>query len=69
MYQLGSLVVLKKPHACIIKGTHKKANCWEIKRLGADIKLMCQNCDHTIMLSRFSFEKNLAKVIEQKISK
>ena len=26
MYQIGSLVEMKKPHACTIKATGKKAN-------------------------------------------
>nr|MBP9623320.1 DUF951 family protein [Streptococcus sp.] len=29
MYQLGSFVEMKKPHACVIKSTGKKANKWE----------------------------------------
>ncbi|WP_446189066.1 DUF951 family protein, partial [Klebsiella quasipneumoniae] len=37
MYELGSLVEMKKPHACTIKSTGKKANEWEVVRLGADI--------------------------------
>ena len=38
MYTLGDFVEMKKPHACVIKETGKKANRWEITRLGADIK-------------------------------
>lgn len=42
MYELGSHVEMKKPHACTIKATgKKKANDWEITRLGADIKIRC----------------------------
>ena len=41
MYQIGSLVEMKKPHACTIKATGKKANEWEVTRLGADIKICC----------------------------
>ena len=33
MYQIGSLVEMKKPHACTIKETGKKANAWEVIRL------------------------------------
>ena len=29
MYQIGSLVEMKKPHAGTIKATGKKANEWE----------------------------------------
>lgn len=64
MYDLGNFVEMKKPHACIIKSTGKKANCWEIVRVGADIKLSCQNCNHMIMLSRYDFERKLKKILK-----
>lgn len=64
MYQVGSLVELKKPHACIVKATGKKANSWLIKRLGADIKLQCQNCQHEVLMSRYDFERRLKKVMQ-----
>ncbi|AXJ12002.1 DUF951 domain-containing protein [Streptococcus pluranimalium] len=65
MYQIGSKVEMKKPHACIIKETGKKANSWEITRLGADIKLKCTNCQHLVMMSRYDFERKLKKVLSQ----
>ncbi|MET3558051.1 hypothetical protein ABID29_001166 [Streptococcus rupicaprae] len=65
MYQLGSLVEMKKPHACTIKSTGKKANCWEVKRLGADIKIRCTNCDHLVMMARYEFERKLNKIIQE----
>lgn len=64
MYQLNSLVEMKKPHACIIKETGKKTNLWKIIRLGADIKIQCTNCDHIVMLSRHDFERKLKKVMQ-----
>ena len=63
MYELGSLVEMKKPHACTIKATGKKANCWEVVRLGADIKIRCTNCDHVVMMSRYDFERKMKKVL------
>lgn len=63
MYQVGSLVEMKKTHACTIKETGKKANCWEVTRVGADIKIRCSNCDHVVMLSRHDFERKLKKVL------
>ena len=50
MYQVGNFVEMKKPHACTIKSTGKKANRWEITRVGADIKIKCSNCDHLVMM-------------------
>ena len=64
MYQIGSLVEMKKPHACTIKSTGKKANCWEITRVGADIKIKCSNCDHLVMMSRYDFERKMNKIID-----
>ncbi|CAK1224635.1 MULTISPECIES: DUF951 domain-containing protein [Fructobacillus] len=57
-YGLGDLVEMKKPHAC---GT----NAWVVNRLGADIKITCSNCNRTIMLTRFNFEKRLKKVLKK----
>ncbi|MCK8625090.1 DUF951 domain-containing protein [Apilactobacillus xinyiensis] len=58
MYDLHDVVEMKKPHPC---GT----NSWEIIRMGADIKLECQNCGHIIMLSRREFEKKMKKVLKK----
>ena len=57
-YQLGSKVIMKKPHPC-------KANEWEITRIGADIKIKCLNCGRSIMMPRIEFNKKLKKVIEK----
>ena len=56
-YELNSLVIMKKPHAC-------KTNLWKIVRCGIDIKLECANCKRTIMMERLEFEKKLKKVVE-----
>ena len=67
MYELGTFVEMKKPHACTIKSTGKKANRWEVVRMGADIKIRCSNCEHVVMMSRYDFERKMKKVIEQLI--
>ncbi|UNV67556.1 DUF951 family protein [Streptococcus oralis] len=64
MYQVGNFVEMKKTHACIIKSTGKKANRWEITRVGADIKIKCSNCDHLVMMSRYDFERKMNKIID-----
>ena len=43
--KIGDLIRLKKPHPC---GEY----IWEITRLGADIGLTCQGCEHHILISR-----------------
>ncbi len=64
MYQIGSLVEMKKNHMLVLsKQQEKKANEWEVIRLGADIKIRCTNCDHVVMMSRHDFEKKLKKVL------
>ena len=64
MYQVGNFVEMKKPHAGTIKSTGKKANRWEITRVGADIKIKCSNCDHVVMMSRYDFERKMSKIID-----
>ena len=56
-YELGSKVIMKKPHPC---GTNE----WEIVRVGADIKIKCVACNRTIMLPRIEFNRKLKKVID-----
>lgn len=56
-YQLGSIVMMKKPHPC-------GYNEWEITRLGADIKIKCTHCSRSIMLPRLEFNKKMKKVIQ-----
>ena len=55
-YKVGSIVVMKKEHPC---GTNE----WMVTRVGADIKIKCQNCGRSIMLPRIEFNKKLKKVI------
>ncbi len=58
-YTLGTIVEMKKAHPC---GTNK----WEVVRVGADIKIKCMNCNHTVMLPRVEFNRKLKKVLEEK---
>jgi len=57
-YNLGSKVIMKKPHPCGV-------NEWEITRIGADIKIKCLGCGRSIMLPRIEFNKKLKKIIEE----
>ena len=56
-YKLDSVVVMKKEHPC---GTNE----WTIVRIGADIKIKCNNCGRLIMIPRIEFNKKLKKVIK-----
>ena len=57
-YKLGSIVVMKKQHAC-------GSNEWKVTRVGVDIKIKCINCGREIMLDRLEFEKKLRRVIDE----
>jgi len=55
-FGLGDIVEMKKPHPC---GT----NAWKVIRLGADIRIKCTGCDHSVMLPRSRFERLMKKVL------
>ena len=55
-YKVDSIVVMKKGHPC-------GSNEWTIVRVGADIKIKCNNCGRIILLPRIDFNKKLKKVI------
>lgn len=57
-YKVGSIVIMKKPHAC-------KENKWCVTRVGVDIKLKCLGCGHVIMLDRLEFERKLRRIIDE----
>lgn len=55
-YNLGDLVIMKKPHPC---GTNK----WQIIRMGMDIRIKCESCKRSVLLPRREFERSLKEVI------
>jgi hypothetical protein len=56
VFQLGDIVLMKKPHPC---GTNEM----EIIRMGMDIRIKCTGCQHSVLIPRAKFEKNLKKVL------
>jgi hypothetical protein len=44
-FELGELIELRKPHPC---GGHT----WQVIRLGADIGIECQTCQHRVLVPR-----------------
>ncbi len=56
-YELGGIILSKKPHAC-------GKNEWEIVRLGADVKLKCKECKRTVFLSFDDLKKITKAYIE-----
>lgn len=57
-YNLGDIVQMKKAHPCGV-------NEWKIIRLGADIRIKCEGCQHSVMIPRREFDKKLKKVLVQ----
>jgi len=57
-YEMNDIVEMKKQHPC---GTNR----WKIIRMGADIRVKCEGCQHSVMIPRREFEKKMKKVLVQ----
>jgi hypothetical protein len=54
--QLKTVVRLRKPHPC---GGYE----WTVTRLGADIGLECNTCQHRVMLTRRELSKRIKAIV------
>lgn len=61
VFQLGDIVQMKKNHPC-------GSNEMEIIRMGMDIRIKCVGCQHSVLIPRAKFEKNMKKVLRSKES-
>ena len=52
----GDIVRLKKAHPC---GGFN----WLVNRVGGDIGLRCQTCDHHIMIPRFRIDRRIREIV------
>jgi hypothetical protein len=57
---IGDVVRMKKPHPC-------GGALWEVTRLGADIGLLCRQCQHRVMLPRRYLERRVREVLPRKL--
>ena len=57
-FGLNDIVKMKKQHPC---GTNE----WKIIRMGADIRIKCEGCQHSVMIPRREFEKKMKKVLKR----
>ncbi|GGF17617.1 hypothetical protein GCM10010954_15450 [Halobacillus andaensis] len=57
-YELNDIVQMKKAHPC-------GENRWKIIRMGADIRIKCEGCGHSVMIPRKKFESKLKKIVEK----
>jgi hypothetical protein len=56
-YNLNDIVQMKKPHPC-------GENRWKIIRMGADIRIKCEGCGHSVLIPRRKFETKMKKRLE-----
>jgi len=54
---VGDIVEMKKSHPCGSKE-------WEVLRTGADFRIKCSGCGHSVMLPRPKFEKGVKKIMK-----
>ena len=54
--QLHDILELKKDHPC-------GSRCWEVLRVGMDIKMKCKGWGHEVMQPRRKVEKMIRRVI------
>jgi hypothetical protein len=55
-FAVGDIVELKKSHPCGSKN-------WKILRTGADFRIECQGCKHSVMVTRVKFEKSVKRIV------
>jgi hypothetical protein len=56
--QVGDVVALKKGHPC-------GANEWTVRRIGADIGLICRGCGRRVMLTRGDFNRRWKRTLSR----
>ncbi|MEE1131253.1 MAG: DUF951 domain-containing protein [Caryophanon sp.] len=56
-FALNDVVEMKKQHPCGV-------NAWKIIRVGADIRIKCEGCGHSVMLPRREFTKKMKRVTQ-----
>ncbi|MBG9981288.1 DUF951 domain-containing protein [Facklamia sp. DSM 111018] len=61
-YDKYDIVEMRKPHAC-------QTNRWQIIRMGMDIRIRCEHCQHIVTMTRRDFDKKLKKVLEHQSEK
>jgi hypothetical protein len=58
-FELNDVVEMKKPHPC-------GQNRWKVIRVGADIRIKCLGCEHSVLLPRREFVRKMKKVLTEK---
>jgi hypothetical protein len=55
-FGLHDIVEMKKKHPC-------GANAWKIIRMGADIRIKCEGCGHSVLIPRNEFSKKMKMIL------
>jgi len=56
--RVGDVIRLRKPHPC-------GSSVWQVVRVGADIGLRCQGCQHRVLLPRSTLQRRLKGFISR----
>jgi len=60
LLNVGDIVQMRKSHPC-------GSLTWRVIRVGADVKIRCQGCDHIVMMERGDFEKRVKRVVQSAV--
>ena len=55
--KLGDILLLRKKHPC-------GSDLWMVTRLGADIRIRCMKCGHSVLIPRARLERMIRKIQE-----
>lgn len=55
-FNLNDVVEMKKAHPC---GTNR----WKVIRMGADIRIKCEGCAHSVLIPRREFSRKMKKIL------
>lgn len=56
-FRIGDRLVLARKHPCGSTG-------WGVVRVGADIGLVCEGCQHRVLIERRQLERRLKEFVE-----
>lgn len=56
VFGLNDVVEMKKAHPCGV-------NRWKVVRMGMDIRIKCEGCQHSVMMPRKEFTRKIKKIL------
>ncbi|WP_078378451.1 DUF951 domain-containing protein [Sutcliffiella halmapala] len=60
IFGLNDIVEMKKGHPC-------GANQWKVVRMGMDIRIKCEGCQHSVMMPRKEFTRKIKKILVRSV--